>query len=224
MPGFFLASSSCFDYTFRIPGSRMFDRRSGTGGDAMAEKGRTMRQAGTWLALALLAGMAAGCAPLAVEQDYDTTYDFTKLRTYDWLPSPPGDQMEEMTEKRVQGAVDAQLQAKRYSRETVSPDFKVSVEGVKKTVSGGTVAVGASVGVPMGRHGSLSVGTGKAMPREKQEGTLTVNIVEGQSGTVIWQGSASAAIREKVAPEEQQQRINQVIAELLKTFPPGKKQ
>ena len=167
--------------------------------------------------------LTLGCAtPLAVEHDYDTTYNFTKLRTYDWLPSPPGDQMEEMTEKRVQGSVNSQLQAKGYSQSNDSPDFLVSMEGVKKTVTAGSTAVGASIAVPVGSHGSVHVGGGKSKPREKQEGTLNLNIVDAKTKTLIWKGTATAAIQAKASPEEQQQRINQVIAELLKQFPPGK--
>jgi hypothetical protein len=95
-----------------------------------------------------------GCAtPLVVDYDYDTTYDFTKLKTYGWLPSPPGSQIEDLTEKRFKQAVDTQLAAKGYSQSAESPDFLISMQGIKKTVSSGSTAVGASVGVPMGGRG-----------------------------------------------------------------------
>ena len=166
--------------------------------------------------------LSLGCAPLAVEYDYDTTYDFTKLKTYDWAPSPPGDQMEEMTEKRFQGAVNDQLKAKSYDR-AGSPDFLVSMVGIKKTVTGGSVGVGASIAVPVGSHGAVHLGGGKSKPREKQEGTVTLNILDARSQAVIWQGSATAELRGKTTPEEQQAKINQVVAEVLKNFPPRKK-
>jgi hypothetical protein len=163
---------------------------------------------------------AAGCAPLTVDYDYDTTYDFAKLKTYDWLPSPPGDQLEEMTEKRFQGALNSQLQAKGFNRSAETPDFLLSMEGVKKTVQKGSTAVGASVAVPVGSHGSVSLGGGKSKPRVKQEGELTVLITERASGSLLWKGMAAAEIKPKQSPEEQQQMINAVIAELLKNFPP----
>ena len=170
----------------------------------------------------LCMSVVAGCStPLVIDQDYDTTYDFAKLRTYAWLPSPPGDQMEDMTEKRVQGAVNSQLKAKGYSEAGDSPDFLVSMEGIKKTVTGGSVGIGASIAVPVGSHGSVRLGGGKSKPRTKEEGTLNVNIVDAKTQTVIWKGTASAALQPKKSPDEQQQRINQVVAELLKTFPPG---
>jgi hypothetical protein len=165
--------------------------------------------------------LIVGCAtPLVVDYDYDTTYDFTRLRTYDWLPSPPGSQIEDMTEKRFTIAVNTQLAAKGYSQSTESPDFLISLQGIKKTVESGSAAVGASVGIPVGHRGSMSVGVGKSKPRVKQEGTLTLNFLDRNANTVIWQGTATATIQPKSSPEEQQQRINQVIAEMLSHFPP----
>ena len=64
------------------------------------------------------------------------------------------------------------------------------------------------------------MGGGKSKPRVKEEGTLTLNFLDRTTNTLIWQGTASAAIQPKSSPDEQQQRINQVIAELLKNFPP----
>ena len=171
----------------------------------------------------LMAGalfLCMGCAPLTVEYDYDTTYDFAKLKTYDWKPSPPGGQMEDMTEKRFQGALNSQLEAKGYRHSTEVPDFLLSLEGVKRTIQKGSTAVGASIAVPVGGHGSVSLGGGKSKPRVKQEGELTVLIKERASGTLLWKGMAAAELKPKQSPEEQQQQINAVIAELLKNFPP----
>jgi hypothetical protein len=177
---------------------------------------------GNWfVVLAFALFVVTGCAiPLTVDYDYDTSYDFTKLRTYDWLPTPPGDQIEDLTEKRLQGAMNTQLQAKGYSRSTESPDFLLSMQGIKKTVEKGSTGVGASIAVPVGSHGSVSLGGGKSKPRVMEEGALTVLITERASGALLWKGMAAAEIKPKQSPEEQQQRINSVIAELLKNFPP----
>jgi len=179
-----------------------------------------LRKAGLFI-MAFIMGLMIGCAtPLVVDYDYDTTYDFSKLRTYDWLPSPPGNQIEDMTEKRFRSSVDTQLQAKKYSQSSESPDFLISLQGIKKTVEKGSTGVGMSVGIPVGQRGSVSVGGGRSKPRVKQEGTLNLTFVDRKSNTPVWQGTASAEIQPKTSPEEQQQRINQVIAELLKNFPP----
>src|SRR5512139_2200643 len=134
--------------------------------------------------------VAAGCAtPLAVEHDYDTTYDFSRLKTYDWLPPQPGNEKEELAAKRWEQAVNDRLKSKGYARSAESPDFLVSMEGVRKTVTGGSTAVGASIHVPVGQHGSVALGGGKSKPRVKQEGTLTLNIADAKTKALIWQGS-----------------------------------
>ena len=180
-----------------------------------------MRRTARLFISVFILSLIVGCAPrLVVDYDYDTTYDFTKLRTYDWMPSPPGSQIEDMTEKRFTTAMNTQLAAKGYSQSTDSPDFMISLQGIKKTVESGSTAVGASVGIPVGHRGSMSVGVGKSKPRVKQEGTLNLNFLDRKANSMIWQGTATAAIQPKSSPEEQQQRINQVIAELLKNFPP----
>ena len=177
---------------------------------------------GIWFVLlGVVLAWAAGCAtPLTVDYDYDTMYDFSKLKTFAWAPSPSGDQMEEFAEKRFQGALTSQLQAKGYSPAAEAPDFLVSVAGIKKTVESGRVGVGASVAVPVGSHGSVSLGGGKSKPRTKQEGELTVLLTERASGKPIWKGMAAAEIKPTQSPDEQQQKINAVVAELLKNFPP----
>jgi len=180
-----------------------------------------MRKPARYLIVVFILSFLVGCATrLVVDYDYDTTYDFTKLRTYDWLPSPPGSQVEDLTEKRLINAVDTQLAAKGYSRSTDAPDFLIALQGIKKTVESGSTAVGASFGVPVGGRGSMSVGVGKSKPRVKQEGTIVMDFLDRQANAKIWEGTATAAIQPKSSPEEQQQRINEVIAALLSHFPP----
>ena len=180
-----------------------------------------MRRTARLFIVLFILGLIVGCAtPLMVDYDYDTTNDFTRLKTYDWLQSPPGSQMKDLTEKRLQHAVETQLDAKEYSRSAESPDFLIALQGIKETETSGSTAVGASIGVPVGGRGSMSVGVGKSKPRVLQEGTLILNVLDRKDNTKIWQGTATAAIQPKSSPEEQQQRINTVVAELLKNFPP----
>jgi hypothetical protein len=53
-----------------------------------------------------------------------------------------------------------------------------------------------------------------------QEGELTVLIKERASGSLVWKGIAAAELKGKTSPEEQQKRVNAVISELFKNFPP----
>jgi hypothetical protein len=158
-----------------------------------------------------------GCGHLVVDSDYDPAFDFSKLKTYEWAPPAPG--LDELVEKRVRTAVNSELQAKGYVLSADAPDFVISMLVTTATTTAGSVGVGASVGIPVGR-GTISVGGGKSEPRVKEEGTLVLDFLDTPSRSAIWKGTASAAIKGSSSPEEQQKRITQVVAELLAKFPP----
>lgn len=170
--------------------------------------------------LALVLTFVTGCAPLTVDFDYDPTYDFSAPKTFAFAPAPAGDQMEEFTEKRFVAALTSQLQAKGLAGAAENPDMLITMEGIKKTVEGGRSAVGASIAVPVGSHGSVSLGGGKSKPRMKTEGEVTILFTDRTTGKPVWKGMASAELKAKQSPEEQQKSINLVVAELLKNYPP----
>jgi hypothetical protein len=164
-----------------------------------------------------------GCAsPLTMDFDYDTAADFAALKTYDWMPATGNAAADELLVKRIRNAVDSQLQAKGHALAAGNPDFLVAMQLSGKTAYGGSTGVGVSVGVPVGRAGRISVGGGKSKPIEKKEGTLVLDFLDAKTKSLVWRGTASGAVQPAASPEEQQQRINEVIAELLARFPPKK--
>ncbi len=164
-----------------------------------------------------------GCAtPLAVNYDYDTAADFTAMKTFNWMPPSGNAAGDDLLVKKIRNAVNTQLQAKGRMEVPGTPDFLIAMELSGKTTYGGSTAVGASVGIPVGRAGTISVGGGKSKPREKTEGTLVLDFVDAKTQSLVWRATATAAVSPKSSPEEQQVRVNAVIAEMLKNFPPKK--
>ena len=166
----------------------------------------------------------AACAtsPSAdIDFDYDTAADFTGLKTYAWT-APTGNAVaNDLLVKRIRGAVDAQLQAKGRTASD-SPDFLIGMQLSGKTTHGGSVGVGVSVGIPVGRAGRVSVGGGKSKPIEKKEGTLVLDFLDAKTKSLVWQATASGAVEPQSTPEQQQNRINAIVAEMLSYFPPKK--
>jgi len=68
----------------------------------------------------------------------------------------------------------------------------------------------------------VPVGGGQSKAHENKEGTLVLDFVDAKTKSLLWRATASAAVSPAVSPEEQQQRINEVIAEMLAHFPPRK--
>ena len=177
----------------------------------------------TLLALAI-AFAAVGCAtsPLTLDFDYDTGKDFAAQKTFAWMPATGNAAANELLVKRIRSAVDKQLQAKGRTPAADNPNFLIAMDLSGKTAYGGSTGVGLSVGIPVGRAGSLSVGGGRSKPVESKEGTLVLHFLDAKTKALFWKGIASGAIQPGLSPEEQQKRIDDVIAQMLAHFPPKK--
>jgi hypothetical protein len=175
--------------------------------------------------LALAIGFAvAGCAtsPLTTDVDYDTAKDFAAQKTFAWMPATGNAAANELLVKRIRSSVDKQLQAKGRSPAENNPDFLIAMDLSGKTTYGASAGVGMSVGIPVGSRGSISVGGGKSRPVETKEGTLVLQFVDAKSKALFWKAIASGAVEPGLSPEEQQKRVDDVIAQMLAQFPPKK--
>jgi hypothetical protein len=167
-------------------------------------------------------GMAACAAPLVVKSDYDTTADFAALKTYDWMPATGNAAGDELLIKKIRNTVEAQLQAKGRTQAADNPDFLIGMELSGRTTYGGSVGIGMSVGIPVGRAGSVSVGGGKSTPREKKEGMLVLAFVNPKTKELIWKSTATDTVNPAASPEAKQQHIDEVVKAMLAQFPPKK--
>src|SRR5215470_19960590 len=175
----------------------------------------------TILALAS-AIIVAGCAtPLNVDYDYDTGANFAALKTFAWMPATGNAAADELLVKRIRSSVDRQLQAKGRTPAD-SPDFLIAMELSGKTAYGGSTGVGVSVGIPVGRAGRVSVGGAKSKPIETKEGQIVLDFIDAKSKSLVWRATAAGSARPAATPEEQQERIDQIIGEMLQRFPPKK--
>jgi hypothetical protein len=175
------------------------------------------------LLLVLCTSITGYAAQPAANYDYDTAADFTALKTFDWMPATGNAAGDELLIKKIRSTVDVQLQAKGRTIATGNPDFLIGMALSGKTVSGGSTGVGMSIGIPVGRRGTVSVGGGKSKSREKTEGTLVMDFVDAKTKTLLWRATVTEAVDPSATPEEKQKKIDEVIAAMLAHFPPKKK-
>lgn len=176
-----------------------------------------------WFAIIVLIAVIGCKTPLAVTYDYDTAADFAALKTFSWMPPTGNAAGDDLLVKRIKNAVDVQLKAKGRADVPETPDFLIAMQLSGKTVYSGSTSVGASVGIPVGRAGTINVGGAKSKPNEKTEGTLVLDFVDAKTRSLLWRATATAAVTPGISPEEQQARANGVVAEMLKQFPPQTK-
>lgn len=165
--------------------------------------------------------VAAGCSSVSVKRDFDTKYDFAALHTYNWMgapESPSGSVQRELSqnsliEGRVKRAVNEQLAAKGYKETTQNPDFLVAFHtGVQDKTDV------ESWGYGWGYWGMLGGGVSTI---HYQQGTLILDFIDPKTKNLIWRGVAEGVVPARTSPEKSEKKINEVVQQMLKKFPPS---
>lgn len=167
------------------------------------------------LALALL----VACAGPKVEQDYNPDTDFDRDWTrYDWRGSQS--QVPGYDAPRLKRAAEQALTAQGYRQDPDNPDFLVDISALTRAATGGGKSLGLSIGLPVGRHGSVGIGGSKSLgDQQRQEGVIIVDLTESESGQLLWRGSASG-IPLKDFDLSRQDQLQRALERLLAQFPP----
>ncbi|MCP4994185.1 MAG: DUF4136 domain-containing protein [Gammaproteobacteria bacterium] len=186
------------------------------------------RVAGILMLAALLLG---GCAT-DVAIDYDQEMAFSQLKSYRlFAPDVPRSghvQLDSpMIAGRVNRAIERQLGVDGYQQADSNPDFLVTYhlqvkQEVRSRDTGFSWGFGAS---RYGRYGGVGMTYG--MPSYEvysyEKGILTIDILTPGEKKLIWRGSIGRRLSSSTTPEESEKGINEVVVEILSSFPPGKK-
>lgn len=151
--------------------------------------------------------LCAGCAakidvPQTVNWDYNVNLDFSKLRTYDFSPTPTTINIEDLMLERIHAAINTVLQVKNVQHSTQNPDFVIRIYGVRSKIFTTTW---------LGFDSNLIV----------EKGKLRLHFVDPQTNRVIWWGEARALLDPDREPTLETQTVNDVVHRILQQFPPA---
>jgi hypothetical protein len=175
------------------------------------------------LSLSLL----TACA-INTTQDYDTSFDFSRLRTYTWQPpTQRGTNNNTLVDERIRRAVDTELSAKNYQKNDSTPDFAVTYHYVvqdrleRDGYGGPSVGVGVGGG-SRGTFGGIGIGIpiGGAGDRTYEQDVLTIDVVDPKTGKLIWRGNARQDYNPRLSPQELTERYTETVRAILSKFPP----
>ena len=177
---------------------------------------RALSLAAALLSLAVL----IGCNNYSVTYDYDVTASYARYRTFDYYTSKKGTRgTSSLMDKRVQAAVEKELQVKGFRLETkADPDFLVTYYPV---VQERKVRTNVRAGVGWGYrpvYGRVGVSTSQV--RKYKEGTIVIEIVDFKSNQMIWQGAAVGALTGLNKPEDADEAVPRAVRDILAKFPP----
>jgi uncharacterized protein DUF4136 len=178
----------------------------------------------------LLAALAAA-QKISVESHRDERADFSAIRTYVWLPTPPGktniapdavtnpNMSQKVLGPHVIAAVDRQLTLRGLKRvEEGQADVKV-VYYASLNVNVSAAELGSYYQYTTG-WATLPLGAAPTSSFEILErGTIVVDVIAPGSNTAIWRGTVATNVDHENTHEKRVERINEAMTRVFERFP-----
>ena len=178
------------------------------------------------VAIAIM-GLVA-CGTISVYTDYDTSRDFSTLKTFGWLASkqklvedPLVDN--DLMAQRIQRAVEAELQTRGYTKASgeESVDFLVTYHvAAEDKIS--VNSYHTNFGYYPCWHGCYGPAWGydsDVYVSQYKQGTFMLDIVDPASEKLMWRGSAGKRLSSGT-PEERDAYVRGIVGAILAKFPP----
>jgi hypothetical protein len=164
-----------------------------------------------------------------VRYNFDKDTDFSKFKTYKWVVLKDAKQLDNLVDKQIKTAVDAQLATKGLTQtDDDKADLYIGYQaavGQEKQFtsysSGWGYGGGWYGGGWYGGPGGMSTTTGQTSTIYK--GQLALDMYDSSHHDLVWRGVASKTIDPKAKPDKQEKNLNKAVAKLLKNYPPPAK-
>lgn len=171
--------------------------------------------------------LLAGCSSVSVNRDYDSTFNFSALKTYAWQhdvqPETGNPRLDnDLNDRRVRSAVDQELRAKGFVMvDKEKADFLVVYYmdyQQRIDSSSGSLSVGMGRS-SYGRAGSVGYNTGGSVS-DYEEAQLTIDFINPANEQMIWRGRGRRRASSTSKPEKITANTNDAVKRILKAFPP----
>ena len=164
----------------------------------------------------LLIAALTSCSSMRIDSDYDTSANFSALKTYSWMARQPQSREDPrvdstLLESRVRAAVDRELSFKGYAKvPSEEADFLIAYHVTRE----GRMQLHTMGGPGWGWGGTTT------HVEKYEEGTLILDVIAPDGKMLLWRGTATARIDESAGAEKREKRINEAVRRMLQRFPP----
>jgi hypothetical protein len=165
-----------------------------------------------------------------VRYNFASGTDFSKFKTYKWVPLGSEKQVNQLVDQQIKTTVDAELAKKGLTKtEDETADLYVGYQatvGQEKQFTSFNTDWGYGPGWGRGWYGG---GMGGGMTTGQTStiyvGQLGFDMYDHTNKVLVWRGTASKTIDTKAKPDKQQKNLAKAVAKMLKNYPPppGKK-
>lgn len=173
----------------------------------------------TFLLLFTAVGLTS-CNTVRVASDYDQNANFSNYKTYAFFkPGIDKADISDLDKKRILRSIESEMSAKGFTKSD-NPDLLVSI--FTKTNENINIYQNR-MGYGYGGYGwgwnPWYWGAGNNTVNTTSEGTLYIDLIDGEQKELVWQGMGTAALAREV--DRKQERINEIVTEILQKYPPG---
>ena len=175
----------------------------------------------------ILSLLAVSAFAQDVRYNFDRNADFSQYKTYRWVQVKEGGQLPQLAERQFQGAVDAELAKKGFTKVEGDANLLIAYQAAinkEKQFSSYSSGFGPGWGYGGGwggGWGGSSITTGQTTTI--QVGAIGLDIYDAGKQQLVWRGEASKTLDTKAKPEKVQKNLNKAVAKLLKNYPPAVK-
>jgi hypothetical protein len=178
-----------------------------------------------WVALLLTVASTAFAQDVRYNFDKDT--DFSKFKTYKWVVLKNATPVDDLTDKQIKEAIDAQLATKGLSK-VDSDDANLFVGyqaaiGTEKQFTSFDSGWGYGPGWYgrgwYGGEGGMTTGQTSTI----YSGQLAVDMYNSAGKDLVWRGVVSKTLDPKAKPEKRQKNLTKALTKLFKNYPPTAK-
>ena len=180
-------------------------------------------------ALVLLMFGAIGVLAQDVRYDFDKNKDFSKYKTYKWVPIKGADQPDDLTGQKLTAAVNAELATKGLTMtDSDTADLYIGYQtaiGTEKQFTSYNTGWGYGPGWGGGWYGGggMSTSTTYGSTSTIYVGQLDLSVYDPAEKQMVWRGTATKTLDPKAKPEKKEKNIGKAVKKLLKNFPPTPK-
>ena len=177
--------------------------------------------------MALLLTIASTAFSQDVRYNFDKDTDFSKFKTYKWVVLKSATPVDDLTDKQIKDAIDAQLATKGLSK--VDSDDANLFVGYQTAV--GTekqfTSFDSGWGYGPGWYGRGWYGGGGGMTTGQTStiynGQLAIDIYDSAGHDLVWRGVVSKTLDPKAKPDKRQKNLTKALTKLFKNYPPNAK-
>ncbi|RLU02763.1 MAG: DUF4136 domain-containing protein [Ketobacter sp.] len=169
------------------------------------------------ISIGMISALLAGCAQKLANYDYDPKFSFSGFQTYA-LQQSDKQTYQSLDATRIEAAIKQQLSGRYQLVEPGQADFVIHYYLLAERKVDNS---GVSFGFGFGVSSNVGVGVSTSPPaREKTEGQLVLEAVDGSSQQMVWTAKATRTLKDSMKPSQRDYLIQDVVQEMMANFPP----